>query len=79
MSQEIELPPIHYATYIAVPPARVYETLTTAVGWDAAPALGRLWRRPDHRREQQSHPGGQPLAPLCVSVDARRQHDDHRL
>ena len=35
MSQEMELPPIHYATYIAVPPERVYETLTTAAGWDA--------------------------------------------
>lgn len=29
------LTPIDYKTYIAVPPQRVFETLTTAAGWDA--------------------------------------------
>ena len=35
MSERIELPPIHYNTYVAAPPERVYDTLTTAAGWDA--------------------------------------------
>jgi uncharacterized protein YndB with AHSA1/START domain len=35
MSDSIQLPPIRYGTYIDAPPARVYETLATATGWDA--------------------------------------------
>jgi uncharacterized protein YndB with AHSA1/START domain len=35
MSKESKLPPIQYETYIAAPPQRVYDTLTTASGWDA--------------------------------------------
>ncbi len=35
MSTEIRLPPIQVNTYIAVPPRRVYEALTTASVWDA--------------------------------------------
>ena len=35
MSEKIELPPIHYNTYIDAPPEKVYDTLTTASGWDA--------------------------------------------
>ncbi len=32
---EVKLPPIHYSTYVAAPPQRVYDVLTTASGWDA--------------------------------------------
>jgi uncharacterized protein YndB with AHSA1/START domain len=32
---EIIVPPIRYGTYIDVPPERVYDTLTTASGWDS--------------------------------------------
>jgi uncharacterized protein YndB with AHSA1/START domain len=35
MSEKIELPPIKYNTYVAAPPQRVYDTLTTGAGWDA--------------------------------------------
>lgn len=35
MSPETSPPPIRYRTYIAAPPERVYETLTTGAGWDA--------------------------------------------
>jgi uncharacterized protein YndB with AHSA1/START domain len=35
MTDEVTLPPIRYSTYIQAPPRRVYETLTTASGWDA--------------------------------------------
>ncbi len=35
MSSEICLPPIQVNTYIAVPPPRVYEALTTGLVWDA--------------------------------------------
>jgi uncharacterized protein YndB with AHSA1/START domain len=35
MSDEITVPPIQYNTYVDAPPQRVYETLTTAEGWDA--------------------------------------------
>ena len=35
MTELIVVPPIAYSTYIAVPPARVYETLSTGAGWDA--------------------------------------------
>jgi uncharacterized protein YndB with AHSA1/START domain len=35
LAEPIHLPPIHYNTYIAVPPERVYDTLTTPSGWDA--------------------------------------------
>jgi len=29
------IPPIDHSVFIRVPPERVYETLTTAKGWDA--------------------------------------------
>jgi uncharacterized protein YndB with AHSA1/START domain len=35
MTEAIQLPPIHYNTYIDAPPERVYDTLTTPSGWDA--------------------------------------------
>ena len=35
MSPEIKLPPIHYNTYIGVPPEEVYAALTSAETWDA--------------------------------------------
>ena len=35
MKQEFRAPDIEHATYIDVSPDRVYETLTTAEGWDA--------------------------------------------
>lgn len=35
METTFDLPPIRYSTYIHVQPQRVYETLTTASGWDA--------------------------------------------
>lgn len=35
MSHEINLPPIQYNTYIDAAPGKVYDTLTTASGWDA--------------------------------------------
>lgn len=35
VSGSAELPPIRYSTYIAAPPDRVWDTLTTAAGWDA--------------------------------------------
>lgn len=35
MTERISLPPIRYRTYIAAPPKLVYDTLTSATGWDA--------------------------------------------
>jgi len=35
MADKIEVPPINYRTYIEKPPEVVYETITTASGWDA--------------------------------------------
>ena len=35
MAGTIELPPIRYSTYIDAVPQKVYDTLTTASGWDA--------------------------------------------
>jgi len=35
MNEKIDLPSINYNTYVAAPPQRVYETLTTGAGWDA--------------------------------------------
>ena len=35
MNIAIKIPPIRYNTYIAVPPKRVFEILTSAKGWDA--------------------------------------------
>lgn len=35
MSDQLQLPPIRYRTYINAPPERVYETITTGSGWDA--------------------------------------------
>jgi uncharacterized protein YndB with AHSA1/START domain len=35
MMSEIVLPSIQVSTYIDIPPQQVYETLTTASGWDA--------------------------------------------
>ena len=35
MTVRINLPQIHYRTCIAAPPQQVYDTLTTAPGWDA--------------------------------------------
>ncbi len=35
MTDSIELPAIHFQTYIAVSPERVYDTITTGEGWDA--------------------------------------------
>lgn len=34
MAGSIQVPDIEHSTFIAAPPARVYETLTTAEGWD---------------------------------------------
>lgn len=35
MAKEIELPLIEHSTYVGALPERVYDTLTTAAGWDA--------------------------------------------
>lgn len=35
MTESINLPPIHYNTYIGVSPQQVYDTLTSAEAWDA--------------------------------------------
>ena len=35
MADKLRLPPIHHSTYIDAPPQQVYDTLTTAAGWDA--------------------------------------------
>ncbi|MFC2031394.1 SRPBCC domain-containing protein [Chloroflexota bacterium] len=35
MGDRLRLPVIHYSTYIAAPPNKVFDMLTTASGWDA--------------------------------------------
>jgi uncharacterized protein YndB with AHSA1/START domain len=35
MAEGVALPPIRYTTYVDAPPQTVYDTLTTASGWDA--------------------------------------------
>lgn len=50
MSQELRLPPIRHSTYVDAPAERVYDTLTTADGWDAWFTQGA---------EVQAYPGGE--------------------
>ena len=95
MSAKIELPPIKYNTYIAVPPQKVYDTLTTAPGWDAwftqgaevdaRPGGTMVFRWENFKVDRYTGVSGGPVleaeAPraFCIPVDGGRQSNHHRV
>lgn len=79
MTVGIKLPPIAYTTYIDSSPERVYETLTTASGWDAwftqgaqvtaYPGGSILFRWKDFKVERYT---GESGGPVLEAVAPRR-------